>query len=515
MKIGLVYVKGAVPGFENFGNLPTHLVKGNGLIEGKNAHRVLDGIIIPGGSIVESESLTPELNHQIKVMAGQGKFVLGICSGFQVLSKKTDVGRKSPFPIEKEGMGLLDVSFSPMISNDQVEARITAESFLTRGLVGETINGFHCHTYGHITENGSEEVIHLLYSKIKRVNYADDAREVLAGVRNPEGNVVGTMVHGCLDNNPHLVENILKFIEADDKDRLQIYNDNQILVKKIKGHLGIETGIVVDNEPWQKNNIAGGSDNIPPTIMVGSTGSDSGKTFLVTGMAGAFRRRGLKVGVLKVGPDIRDIVPALYLTKEKMESHSSIRIGHLGWMDLENVLKSLKSFNYDLVIIEGVMSVFTGLLNEKVPYSGAEIAWAANIPLLLVSGCSKGGIETAAADLASHAYILRKMGLEVPGVIFNRVYDSEIFQKASQIFKNDSDLKIIGEVPKVKLSKRGGTPEVEIKLEEFSLMALKTVENNLDLDKILDLAKKPQFMGFLPLEEIEKTFNYKYNFNSK
>lgn len=36
-KIGLVYIKGAVPGFENFGELPTHLVKSNGLVDGKKA----------------------------------------------------------------------------------------------------------------------------------------------------------------------------------------------------------------------------------------------------------------------------------------------------------------------------------------------------------------------------------------------------------------------------------------------------------------------------------------------
>ncbi len=510
MKIGLVYVKGAVPGFENFGNLPTHLVKGNGLIEGKNAHQVLDGIIIPGGSIVESGSLTPELGHQIKIMAAQGKFVLGICSGFQALAKKTDIGRKSPFPIEKEGLGLLDVSFSPMISNDQVEASITNESFLTQGLVGETISGFHCHTYGHIVKNGSDEAIPTFYSKIKRVNYTDDARKVLAGVRNSEGNVVGTMVHGCLDNNPLLVENILKFIGATDNDRLQISEDNQRLVKKIKGHLGIETGIKIENKAINSlNSLNADSDRLPPTIMIGSTGSDSGKTFLVTGLAGAFQRRGLKVGVLKVGPDVRDIVPALYLTKEKMEAHSSIKIGHLGWMELENVLKTLKSFDYDLVIIEGVMSVFTGLLNEKIPYSGAEIAWAANIPILLVSGCSKGGIETAAVDLASHVDMMRKMGLRVPGVIFNRVYDLGIFQKASQIFKKDPELEMIGAVPKVKLSKRGGTPEVEIKLEEFCLMALKTVEENLDLEKIINLPKKPEFRGYMPIDEIQKNFNSK------
>jgi cobyrinic acid a,c-diamide synthase len=103
--------------------------------------------------------------------------------------------------------------------------------------------------------------------------------------------------------------------------------------------------------------------------------------------------------------------------------------------------------------------------------------------------------------------MLVKMGIEVPGIIFNRVYDSQIFQKASQIFKNDNGLEMIGEVPKVKLSKRGGTPEVEIKLEEFCLMALKTVEENLDVDKIISLAKKPVFKGYKSIKEIERTFN--------
>jgi cobyric acid synthase len=508
MKIGLLNIKGAVPAFENFGNLPTHLVNRNGLVDGKKAHEVLDGVIIPGGSIVESESMTPELASEIKTMALNGNFVLGICSGFQALALKTDIGRKSPCPIEKKGLGLLDVSFSPMISNDQVEARITSESFLTKGLVGKTINGFHCHTYGHLTENDSDNANPILYSKIKRVNYADDNREVLAGVTNAEGNVVGTMIHGCLDNNPILVENILKFIGAGEEDRLQIAEDNKILLEKIKGQLGIETNILVEKEKTDSNQYNGSiSGGIPPVIMVGSTGSDSGKTFLVTGLAGAFRRRGLKVGVLKVGPDVRDIVPALYLTKEKMESHSSIKIGHLGWMELEEVLKNLSSFNYDLIIIEGVMSVFTGLLNEKVPYSAAEIALAADIPIILVSGCSKGGIETAALDLASHLEMLKKIGIDVPGLIFNRVYDSKIFQKASQIFKTDNALKMISEVPKVKLSERGGTPEVEIKLEEFCLMALKTVEENLDVDTIFSLAKKPDFKGYKSIKEIEMAFN--------
>ncbi|WP_282731775.1 AAA family ATPase [Methanobacterium alcaliphilum] len=495
MKIGLVHLKGAVPAFENFGHLPTHIVGQNGMVEGNNAHKVLDGLIIPGGSIVESGSLTPDLADEIKKMNSQGKFILGICSGFQVLAKETDIGRKSPCPIIKEGLGLLDVNFQPMISNDQVEARITDESFLTQGLVGENISGFHCHTYGKI--DGDADPV--FYSHIRRVNYTDDPQEVLAGVKNHEGNVVGTMIHGCLDKNPPLVDNILNYIDASEQDKLQIKTDNQELLDRLKGELGIGTGITVP--PYNNT-----SKKLPLMIMVGSTGSDSGKTFLNTGLAGALRKKGLKVGILKVGPDIRDIVPALYLIKEEMEPHSSIKIGNLGWMDLENVLKSLSSYGYDIVLIEGVMSVFTGILNEKTPYSSAEIAKAANIPILLVSGCSKGGIETASVDLISHAIMLQKLGLSVPGIILNRVYDPVIFEKAAEFIKKSLDVEMVASVPKVKMVERGSTPEVEIKLEDFCLAALETVEKYLDADEILKMAKTPQFGKYMSIGDLDKKF---------
>ena len=46
-------------------------------------------------------------------------------------------------------------------------------------------------------------------------------------------------------------------------------------------------------------------------LMVTALGSGSGKTFIVTGIAGALKKRGYKVGAIKVGGDIRDIVPSL------------------------------------------------------------------------------------------------------------------------------------------------------------------------------------------------------------
>lgn len=503
-KIGILYVKGALPLFEDFGNLPTHIVNEKGMVNGVKAHKTLDGLIIPGGSIIESGSIGSALGIEIKKMAQKGSFILGMCSGFQLLANQTDIGRRSPCPILKEGLGILDVSFSPMISNDRVEAEIVDESFLTMGMVDQHINGFHCHTYGAI----KGEATPLCYSLIKRTDYADNPRKILSGVRNDEGNVVGIMLHSALDENETLVRNILDFADAEEKDLVNINNDNRELVKKLRREIGVNTGISAKERPVGSFNLQKHSTSFrnPKMIMIASTGSDSGKTFLTTGIVGVLRKNGYRVCVLKVGPDIRDIVPSLYLNKEKMEKFSSIQIGGLGWKDLKEVLRDIKSQNYDLVIVEGVMSIFTGMLNEKIPFSSAEIAKAGNIPVMLISPCNKGGIETAAVDIAAHANIMVKMGINVKGAILNKVYDNKIAEVAVNHIKNRTGLELIEQIPKVKIKERGNIPEVEMKLEEFCLHATKTVERYMDVFKIVEMADGPEFTGYLAYEDILKHF---------
>lgn len=496
-KIGLLYVKGSLPVFENFGKLPTHIVKENGLVNGEKAHKALDGLIIPGGSIIESQSVESTLKSEIRKMERDGKFIFGMCSGFQLLANKIDIGRRSPCPIEREGLGILDVTFKPMIGTDRVEAEILDDSFLTQGMTGETVTGFHCHTYGLIEGNAPQ----LFLSTVKRTDYQDNPRKILSGVRNDEGNVIGTMVHGCLDENPKLVENILNYIDASKEDVLAIKNKNKELISKIKAEIGIDTNICAKT-PNSKI-----SQKIPKTLMIASTGSDSGKTFLTTGMVGVLRKMGYKVAVLKVGPDIRDIVPSLYLNKENMENFSSIKIGALGWKDLEKVIEDLGNQDYDIVLVEGVMSAFTGTLNKKIPYSTAEIAKAANIPVILVTSCSKGGIETAAVDIVGHIEVLDKLGVKTSGVILNRVYDKSISKIASSFIKERTNVDVIAKVPKIEMTERGNTPEVEIKLEEFCLSAMKTVEEHINIDQILKMAQIPQFKGYMSYGDILKSFS--------
>ena len=491
-KIGLAYINGAVPGFEDFGNLPTDIVKDNGLINGNKASKELDALIIPGGTLIESNDINMGLNTEIKKMARDGKPIIGICAGFQLLSNQIDIGRKSPVPIVKEGLGIIDVNFSPLITSDRVKAKVFDNSFLVKNQK-EDVDGFHTHTYGKVEGDAKP----LFYSQVQRMNYGDTNKKgeynIFSGACNDDGNVIGTMIHGILDENPIIVENFLNQIDVTKID--EIYNRNKEVKKFLKSEVGINSNIQI---PTIKSN------KKPKYLMVGSNGSDSGKTFIVTGLAGALTKRGYKVALLKVGPDVRDIIPGLYLTKGKMEEFASIKIGHLGWMDIESVINKLNNSDYDIVLIEGVMSVFTGLLNEKVPYSAAEIAMAGNIPMILASGVNKGGIESAAIDLVSHANMLEKFGISVEGILLNKVYSEDIFNNVVPYIKNNTNVKHILKLPKLKSADmRGFIPEVEIRYELFTNHAMNLVENNLDIDLIINMAREVEFKKIYTFEEIK------------
>lgn len=491
-KIGLAYINGAVPGFEDFGNLPTDIVKENGLVNGNKASKELDALIIPGGTLIESNDIEMPLNSEIKKMAQDGKPIIGICAGFQLLSNQIDIGRKSPVPIVKDGLGLIDVNFSPLITSDRVKAKVFNNSFLVKNQT-EDVDGFHTHTYGKVEGDAKP----LFYSKVQRMNYGDTNEKgdynIFSGACNDDGNVIGTMIHGILDENNILVENLLEQIDATDID--DIYNRNEDVKKFLQSEVGIHTGMKIPEIAPNKK---------AKYLMIGSNGSDSGKTFILTGLAGAIRKRGYKVALLKVGPDVRDIIPGLYLTKGKMEDFASIKIGHLGWQDIESTITQLNNSDYDIVLIEGVMSVLTGLLNEKVPFSAAEIAMSSKIPMLLATGVNKGGIESAAIDIVAQSNMLNNLGIEVEAILLNKVYNDEIFDTVVPYIRNNTNVEKVLKLPKLKSADmRGFIPEVEIRYELFTSHAMDLIENNLNIDEIIGMACEVEFEKIYTFEEIK------------
>ncbi|MBC7130591.1 AAA family ATPase, partial [Candidatus Bathyarchaeota archaeon] len=467
-RIGLVYVPGALPCFEDFGNLPTDIVGGDGRVRGQPASEVLDMLIIPGGSLVESGSITGDLAREIVKMAEGGKYLLGICAGFQVLAKSTDTGRLSPTPIIRQGLGLLDVEFEPLICTDRVSATITGQSFMTEN-VGSKVTGFHCHTYGKITLGDDARLI--MVSHVKRVNYRNDPQDLISGVSNKKGNIVGVLVHGLLDENPAITSSIAKSLGITSEEFEEIRKVNAALKARLKSEVGISTGWKVQDHPKVNGNTRG--------LLFTAVGSGAGKTFVLAGVAGALKRRGIHVGVLKVGGDIRDIVPSLYLIKEPIRHYSSIRLGSSGWMPLNEAFKAA-SGDYQLLLIEGAMGDLTGLLNMMVehPFSTIEVALAMNLPVILVAACDKGGIEGAITDTVHHIDLLKGLGVNVVGVILNKVRLSYMTKDIRFFIEKALSLRgvgLLGVIPRLEMTARGMIPEVEIRYEDFGGKALESV----------------------------------------
>ena len=484
-RVGLVYVPGALPCFEGFGSLPTDLIREDGLVNGKPASEVLDLLIIPGGSLVESQSITDNIKKEISKMVDAGKFVLGICSGFQVLAKATDIGRLSSIPIMREGLGLLDVDFKPLICTDRVKATIVGKSFMTDA-IGEEVTGFHCHTYGSIIPHNEARPI--LVSHVQRVNYRSKPQDFVSGFTNKEGNVVGILTHALMDENPGIIQTIVRSLDISTEELQKMKASNSRLLKGMKGEVGISANVKSENKSSRQV-------ETPVLLFTTATGSGSGKTFVVTGVAGALKKRGVNVGLLKVGGDIRDIVPALYLIKEPISSYSSIKVSNSGWMPLFEAVEHA-SKKYDFLLIEGAMGAFTGFLNENVerPASTAEIAAVLGAPTILVVACDKAGIEGAVVTGINYVNFMKILGIKTVGVILNKVHTSYLTAEIRQFIKSafsNIGVELLGILPRVQLEGRGAIPEIEIKYDEFGAKAIETVEQSLDLDALIKLAMSP------------------------
>ncbi|MDR0492522.1 MAG: AAA family ATPase [Nitrososphaerota archaeon] len=482
-KIGLVYISGALPCFENFGNLPTNLVCADAQVEGKPASEVLDMLIIPGGSLVESASINPTIAKEITKMAQLGKYVLGVCSGFQVLAKQIDIGRLSTSPITRKGLGLLDAEFKPLVCTDRVWASVVDKSFLTQQ-TDQEVSGFHCHTYGQTILHSDARPI--LITHAKRVNYKKNPQDLISGVTNKEGNIAGVFIHGLIDQNPSILQNILTSLDINSSELIEIQKANTTLLKNIQSEIGISTNIRQQPQINQP----------PKLILITALGSGSGKTFLVTGIAGALKKQGYKVGVLKIGGDIRDTVSSLYLTKEPLSEYSSIKIGESGWTPLEQAIPAA-SQTYNFLIVEGAMSAFTGLLNENYnrPMSTAEVAAALGASTVIVVGCDKEGIEGALINTLNYIKTLQSLNVKVRGVILNKLRVSYITQETKQMIQQtlrSTGVELLGMVPRLDLEARGMIPEIEIRYEDFGTQALQTAEKSLTLDLITQIATPPK-----------------------
>jgi len=227
------------------------------------------------------------------------------------------------------------------------------------------------------------------------------------------------------------------------------------------------------------------SADIAPGFIVAAPASGHGKTTVTLGLIAALRRRGLAVGSFKVGPDYID--PAFHAVASGRPCLSLD-----DWAMREATVAGVAGAvarGADIVVGEGVMGLFDGAPDGT--GSTADVAQRLYLPVILVLDVRA---QAASAAAVIHGFATFRGGLEVAGVVFNRV-GSEGHARALEAACEGLPQALLGWLPRddglslperhlglVQAGEHDG-------LETFIGRAAETVERHLDLDRLLGLAR--------------------------
>ena len=180
------------PFMENFSDMDPLYAYGTGLefITAVNSGKLSGAelIILPGSKRVEDDLnylLATGLAGGIRKAAQRGAFVVGICGGYQMLGRKI---RLSAGPGQGannlEGLGLLNVS---TVYSGKKRVRRVQYSFDNEFMRAERLHeGYEIH-YGDVINHSEKQLLNI-----------NGSRE---GAISVNGRVIGTNIHGILENN--------------------------------------------------------------------------------------------------------------------------------------------------------------------------------------------------------------------------------------------------------------------------------------------------------------------------
>ncbi|MCX2561777.1 cobyrinate a,c-diamide synthase [Acetobacter farinalis] len=150
-------------------------------------------------------------------------------------------------------------------------------------------------------------------------------------------------------------------------------------------------------------------------IMVAAPRSGGGKTTVTLALLAAFRRRGIRVGAAKTGPDYID--PAFHAA---LTGRPGLNLD--SWcMNPALLAATLDAARQDveLVVIESAMGLFDGLVApDGARGAPSDIAARFGIPVLLVLDVSGQGQTVGAV---AHGFATWQPDVRVAGVVLNRV----------------------------------------------------------------------------------------------
>lgn len=180
--------------------------------------------------------------------------------------------------------------------------------------------------------------------------------------------------------------------------------------------------------------------NLPPRLVIAAPASGAGKTTVASGLMVALSARGLRVAGAKVGPDYIDPGYHALATGRPGRNLDPFLVG-------EHRIAPLAAHGAagaDLLVIEGVMGLFDGVLGTEGFASTAHVARLLDAPVLLVVDVRGMGASVAAlvSGFARHDRRVR-----VAGVVLNRV-GSERHSAQLRAALAGIGVPVLGEVPR-------------------------------------------------------------------
>lgn len=193
---------------------------------------------------------------------------------------------------------------------------------------------------------------------------------------------------------------------------------------------------------------------VVPAVVIAAPASGSGKTTVATGLMGALRRAGHRVGSAKVGPDFIDPGYHELATGRPGRNLDPVLVGD----ELIGPLYRHGSVGTDITVIEGVMGLFDGRITEQTlnpaPGSTAHVAGLLGAPVILVVDARGQGQSIAALlhgfSTFGQAVASGATGIapvRIAGVILNRVGTSrheEVLRQACE----HAGMPVFGAIPR-------------------------------------------------------------------
>lgn len=224
-----------------------------------------------------------------------------------------------------------------------------------------------------------------------------------------------------------------------------------------------------------------------PRIMIAGTNSGCGKTTLTSGILAALTNRGMAVQPFKVGPDYIDPMFHSFITGRDSRNLDS-------WLlEKETLCSSLQrgAQGADLCVMEGVMGLYDGFGGKEEAGSSAHVSKLTGTPVVLVLNPEGMALSTAAMV---KGFMDFDTGVDVRGVIFNRISGKEHYRLLKQIVEEYNGVPALGYLPdctEYALEGRhlGLVPAEEVEgLREKIRRLAQQVEDTVELDRLAELA---------------------------